>query len=276
MIRRIRTLTFYLVRRLLFSLAGLLFLLGTLAVWRLFFDPGQRTPHADYYILVIMIFGAGLSFLVTLATAGLANRALNLPLLARLPSRVEYLAAVFLASLLVAVLLQLLLAALALWDRPELAGGRFLEIPPIWFSVDILASALALHASELTVRGWSRVYVFGGIALLLFLRNVDMNSSSIVSNWTRGLSARFFSRNMDALGEMFNSLTNWLAGGGLSIVGDATSLVMWPFRALTEATVRGAFTPVQALAPLLLLIYATLFFILAARFFAGKDIFMTE
>src|SRR5690606_33198439 len=122
-------------------------------------------PDADYYILVIMLFGAALSFLVTLATAGLANRALNLPLLARLPSRVEYLAAVFFASLAVAVLLQLLLALLALWGRPELADGRYLDIPPIWLSVDIVASALALHASELTVHGWSRVWVYGGIAL---------------------------------------------------------------------------------------------------------------
>ena len=45
MAQRIFTLTIYLFRSLLYSLPGLLYILATLVLWRVLFDPTQGTPE---------------------------------------------------------------------------------------------------------------------------------------------------------------------------------------------------------------------------------------
>ena len=120
MIRRIFVLSAYLFRSLLFSLSGLLYILLALAFYRIFFDPSQQTPDADYYTLVLGLFGIVFVFLVTLSVAGRANKAIHLPLIVRVPSRVEYLTSVTLAALAFSLVIQFLIVLLSV-------RGHFLD-----------------------------------------------------------------------------------------------------------------------------------------------------
>lgn len=276
MAQRIFTLTIYLFRSLLYSLPGLLYILATLVLWRVLFDPTQGTPELSYYTLVIGLFGAGVTFLVTLSVAGRAYRAANYPLLARLPSRVEHLTAVLGASLLFAVLLQLLLALLALFRGPSLATVQALEIPPLWLAVDILAAVLALHASDLVTTGWSRVFLYSLLALFLFGRSLEGGPTSWAAQRAMAAAGWFLGHNLLGFSDLFMGIGRWLSSAGNSVVDQLFGLPFWPFEAMTEAIRSGAFTSAQALAPAILLLYAAVLFILAADLFASKDLFLTE
>lgn len=276
MAQRIFALTTYLFRRLLYSLTGLLYVLATLAFWRVLFDPTQGTPELSYYTLVIGLFGAAFTFLVTLSIAGRANQAANYPLLARLPSRVEHLAAVLAASLLFALLLQLLLAVLALFRGPSLATVQALEIPPLWLAVDILAAVLALHASDLVTAGWSRVVLFSVLALFLFGKSLEGGPTSWAAQRAMAAGGWFLGHDLVAFGDMFSALGRWLSSGGSAAMDQLFGLPFWPLEAITEGVRSGAFSSAQALAPAILLLYAAVLFILAADLFASKDLFLTE
>lgn len=276
MIQRIATLTSYLLRRTVFSLTGAFFILLTLTVWWTFFDPRQGTPDTDYYILVIGLFGAAIAFLTTLSMASRANQAMNYPLLARLPSRVEHLAAVLFSGLTFTLLLQWLLALLALANGPELPLGRLIEIPPIWLSLDILLAVMALHASDLVVKGWSRVYVYGFTAMFLFGQNVDDTAVDWLTGRVNRLASWLFQRNLESAGNLTNDLANWLGESGSQALPQLLGIPFWPFNAIADATIAGFFTTLQALAPFILLLYATILFMLAADFFASKDLYLVE
>jgi hypothetical protein len=276
MAQRILTLTFYLFRGLLFSLPAILYFLAALVLWRVFFDPTQRTPELSYYTLVIGLFGAGITFLVTLSVAGRAHLAANYPLLARLPSRVEHLVAVLGASLLFALVVQLFLALLGLFRGPSLATIRVLEIPPLWLAVDILAAVLALHASDLVTAGWSRVYLFSLLALFLFGRSLEGGPAGWIAQGAMTLGQWFLGRNLIAVSDLFNALGRWLSSSGSAVLDQLFGIPFWPFQAMTEAIRSGSFSSSQALAPAILLLYATILFVLAADLFAGKDLFFTE
>lgn len=276
MAQRILTLSSYFFRRLLFSLTGVIYTVLALSFWRIFFDPGQATPDGDYYILVIGLFGMGAAFLVTLSVAARAHHAANYPLIARLPSRVEHLTAVLLTSLSFSLLLQIVVALLAIINGPSLSLGRILEIPPLWFSADLLAVALALHASDLVTMGWSRVYVYGILAVFLFGQQLDSNAIGWVSERILGVGSWFFRQGWAAAGNLASSASHWLNGGGSEIVGQLFGVVFWPFDAISAAVIAGSFRPSQALAPALLVLYATLLFVLAAELFASKDLHLIE
>lgn len=276
MAQRILTLTVYLVRRLLMSLAGIIYILATLAFWRIFFDPGQETPEPAYYLLIIGLFGAGAAFLVTLSIAARGYRAVNYPLLARLPSRVEHLAAVVLASLIFTLMMQFIMAILGTINGPSLSVGRVLEIPPLWIATDILAIVLALHASDMVTKGWSRVYVYGLLGLFLFGRELDTTLGDWFYERLLGISSWFFQQGLATIGSATNAVARWFAGSGAGLVGRVLDILFWPFQAMINAVIAGSFTPVQALAPALLILYATVLFLIAADLFATKDLFLSE
>lgn len=276
MAQRILTLSVYLLRHLILSLTGIIYLLLTLVFWRLFFDPRQATPEPAYYVLVIGLFGAGTAFLITLSVAARAYRAQNYPLLARLPSRIEHLSATLLTSISYVLFLQLLLAALATFRGPSLSIARILEIPPVWIAVDLLSIVLALHASDMVTSGWSRVYVYGLLAVLLFGRELDTAAAGWISNRILDVGGAFFRLEWTALGNASNTLARWLAGEGGQMLGQLFDAVFWPLRAMVEAVVAGFFTPLQALAPAMVVLYATALFLLAADLYARKDLFLTE
>lgn len=243
----------------------------------IFFDPRQQTPDADYYILVLGIFGALFAFLVTLSVASRANKAVHFPFLVRLPSRIEYLTSVLLASMIFTLLVQFFLGLFAiLANGPEFTFGQLLEIPPIWIAGNTLFIVLALHASDLVASGWSRVYVFGVLAVLLYIQS----GIGIIADGIAGLFDRIGNA---MLGQGWNSIANpafafsdWLVGTGSDLLQSITGVIFWPFSSIANASVAGHFSLAQALAPALLLLYATILFVLAADLFASKDLFLTE
>lgn len=277
MIRRILALCLYLFRSLLLSLTGLLYFLLGLAFYLIFFDPRQQTPDVEYYVLAIGLFGAALAFLATLSVASRANQAVNFPFIVRLSSRVEYLAAVLVTSLAFSTMVQLAIALLALIaNGPELSLRQALEIPPLWIAANILMIVLALHASDLVAAGWSRVYVFGALGILLYLQSGVELIAEWLSTAIGRLGSLFLEWGLSGFATVAFEVSTWFADNGSSWLDRAVSIVFWPFEAIASATISGHFSPAQALAPAIILLYATILFVLAADLFSTKDLFLTE
>jgi len=276
MIQRILVLSSYFFRRLFLSLSGVIYIIITLLYWAVLFPPGQGTPEIEYYTLIIGSFGAVLTFLAALTVAARANRAANYPLVVRLPSRVELLVAVLLTTLAFATLMQTMVAILALVRGPEMAWGRMLEIPPQWLATNVLAAVLAIHASDFVTSRWSRVYVFSSLAIFL----LGESGGAVISRWlaTRAtnMSRFMLSEGWQSIGGSTNNLANWLNNEGTVTIGKAFGLVFWPFHAIVDGVTKGSFSPIQALAPAIIMLYATILFMLAADLFASKDLDFIE
>lgn len=260
----------------MFSLAGTLLIILALLAWVILFPPGQGTPDFENYFLIIAAVGGVISFMATLLIASRANRAENYPLVTRLPSRVEYVTAVMLAALLFAGALQLLVASLALVSGPELLAGRFLQIPPVWIAVNTLASVLALHATDLVASGWSRVVIFGSLAILLIGQNIVERVNAWLLQLVSAISSGLYARQIDGLANVMGRISAWLYGPGNDFLSNLFGAVFWPVRAISDAVLAGGFTRSQALAPAVLLLYATVLFLVAADLFATKDLEMME
>ncbi len=276
MIRRILQLSRYYVQSLAFSLAGTVFIILTFLYWAIFFPPGQGTPDVENYFLIIAAFGASMSFLATWTIASRANRAENLPLIVRLPSRVEYIAAVFTAALIFALFLQFLVAALALIRGPQVPAWKLLEAPPVWIAIDLLATIMALHASDLVASGWSRVVIYGTLAVLLIGQNFVERLNDWLLAMVSNLSSFFFSQQLDSVAVLLSRTSTWLSDAGESFFSSILNVVFWPFQAIGDAALTGYFTPSQALAPAVLVLYSTILFLIAADLFASKDLEMVE
>lgn len=274
MSQRISVLMAYFFRRLFGSVSGALYILFTLGYWLILFNPQQQTPDIDYFLLVAGLFGPIIAFLITLTLANWANQAINYPFLVRLPSRVEYLTAVFLATLTSALILQLLLAILALvFQGPNLSLSHILEIPPLWIAPTVLAITLAMHASDLVTNGWSRVYVFGLLAIFLFGQSL---TNDILLRLLNGVNR--YASNQGWL-QVIDQVTTWInaiSSSDTNVIARVASALFWPFEAIIQAILSGAYTTTQAVAPAILLLYATILFILAADLFVNKDLILTE
>ncbi len=276
MSQRLVVLTGYFLRNIFFSAAGSIYIILTLAYWAIFFPPGQGTPDVDNYILIIGGYGAAMSFMATLTIASRAYRAENYPLLVRLPSRVEYITAVFSSAIVFTFVMQLLLAVLALIRGPEASLAQMLEIPPIWISINIIAVMLALHASDLVASGWSRVVIFGILAVLLIGQNLIDRLTAALAGMAGNLSSVFYSQQWVSVANGFGQLSSWFYGSGRDVLSAVLGVVFWPFRTIVDAVFAGYFTPTQALAPAVLVLYATILFLVASDLFATKDLEMTE
>lgn len=277
MIQRILILTGYFSKSIFFSLTGLILLILSLIYWAIFFPPGQGTPDIENYIILIGAVGAAATFLVTLAVGSKAARMENYPMLVRLPSRVEYLVVVLLSSLFLGLILQLLVAGLALIRGPELTTARILSIPPMWLSINLLASILAVHATDLVTTGWSRVVLFGLLAIALVLNSASSSTSeSWFSDQLNSLSELFARVNLMWFADITASAAAWAFNSPLSVLANAASVVFWPFRAMADAVFSGGFTPSQALAPAVLVLYGAILFLIAATLLAGKDLEFME
>ncbi len=274
--QRVFTLTGYFVKSLFWSLAGLIYLILALVYWNLFFTPGQGTPDIENYILIIGAFGAAVSFLVTLSITARANQAVYFPVVARLPSRVEYLTAVLLSSIIAATLLQLVVAVLALYRGPGLVLGRFLEIPPLWIAMNVLTAVLAMHVSDFVTSGWSRVYLFGALGILLLGQSANGPISDWVVERLGRLSVTINQLGWTAVGRWATRAAGWIDGRETGILHQIFTWLIWPFTAISDAVINGFFSAAQALAPAVILLYATVLFLLAADLFAGKDLEFIE
>lgn len=277
MSQRIFALSFYLLRSISISLTGLLYLLFALVFYMIFFDPRQQTPDADYYILVLGLFGALFAFLVTLSVASRANRAVHFPFLVRLPSRIEYLTSVMLASMVFTLGVQFLLGLFAIIaNGPDFSFWQLMDIPPIWIAGNALFIVLALHATDLVASGWSRVYVFGVLAVLLYIQSgLGLLADGIAGIFDR-LGNAFLTQGWTSIASPAFAFSDWITGSGSDLLQDLTGIIFWPFSSIADASVTGFFSLSQALAPALILLYATILFVLAADLFASKDLYLTE
>lgn len=275
MMQRVWILTVYFTKSLFFSLTGLILLILSLVYWVIFFPPGQGTPDVENYTILIAAFGAAATFVAALSLSGRAGRLENYPLLVRLPSRVEYLVAVLFSALILGVGLQLLVAALALIRGPDLSGHA-LMIPPLWLSINILAAVLAMHASDLVTAGWSRVVVFGLLAVLLLLKGVTASPDSWLANRLFDASGVLLDFNFLRLSDLAADLGIWISGETMGALSRAAGVVFWPFQAMSDAVFAGGFNAAQALGPAVLLLYGSILFLIAATLFAGKDLDFTE
>ena len=275
MMQRVWILTVYFTKSLFFSLTGLILLILSLVYWVIFFPPGQGTPDVENYTILIAAFGAAATFVAALSLSGRAGRLENYPLLVRLPSRVEYLVAVLFSALVLGVGLQLLVAALALIRGPDLSGHA-LMIPPLWLSINILAAVLAMHASDLVTAGWSRVVVFGLLAVLLLLKGVTASPDSWLANRLFDASGVLLDFNFLRLSDLAADLGIWISGETMGALSRAAGVVFWPFQAMSDAVFAGGFNAAQALGPAVLLLYGSILFLIAATLFAGKDLDFTE
>lgn len=276
MSRRLIVLTGYFLRNIFFSLAGSIYVILALAYWAIFFPPGQQTPDIDNYILIIGAFGAAMTFLATLTIASRAYKAEQCPLIVRLPSRIEYITAVFSSALVFAFMLQFLVAVLALIRGPEVSIVQMLEIPPVWISINLLAAMLALHASDLVASGWSRVVIFGILAVLLIGQNLIDRLTTGLAGLTSNLSGILYSQQWVSVADGFGQISSWFYGSGSETLGSILGVVFWPIRSIIDAVFAGYFTPTQALAPAVLVLYAAILFLIASDLFATKDLEMTE
>lgn len=277
MIQRIRTLSRYLTYGLLFSLSGVFYLLLAGIYYFVLFAPGQHTPDIHYFVIILGIFGAGYTFLTTLSIASHANLAQSYPFITRLPSRVEYLCAILLSSFLFSTIVQLILALLA-WQLGgvELNWGQALEIPPLWLAVNLLMSVLALHATDFVTVGWSRAFLFGTILALLFAQSYTREMSIWLAGRFQVAASYTMTQGWFVATTQLQDMANWLNGDGVGVFDLAAGFLFWPFKVMMQAVVAGSFREMQPLAPGILLIYATVLFVLASDLFAGKDLYFYE
>lgn len=276
MIQRVLILTGHFSKTLFFSLTGLLLLILSLIYWAVFFPPGQGTPDVENYIILVGAWGAATTFLLALAVSSRAGRMENYPLIVRLPSRIEYLIAVLLSALLLGLIMQGLVAGLALIRGPELTGARFLAIPPLWLSINLLAAILALHVSDLVTAGWSRVIIFGLLAVALILNSAASSPESWFSARFTSLADLFDRFNLIWFSDLAYSAASWAANSPITGLARVSAILFWPFRAMADAVNSGTFTPSQALAPAVLVLYGSILFLVAAILFAGKDLDFQE
>jgi hypothetical protein len=193
--------------------------------------------------------------------------------LVRLKSRAEFVTAVLLSSIISTLVYQLLLAVLALLNGPSLTLGHLLEIPPIWLAPMIMAAVLALHASDFVSIGWSRIYVFGLLAILLFGQGLQNDS---LARLATGLGRYALNQGWVEISTQLENYTNTLNQTEGNIISRLLGFDYWPFEALTNGITNGYFTANQALAPAILLLYATVLFLLAVDLFANKDLEFAE
>jgi hypothetical protein len=135
---------------------------------------------------------------------------------------------------------------------------------------------LALHASDLVAAGWSRVYVFGLLAIFLFGQGLNSGTNSSLGRLFSTIGSWFYRQGWVGLGNQLANLSQRLLSSETPGIAGVFDLLFWPFHAINDAVIVGSFRPTQAVAPALLLIYATLLFLLAANLFSGKDLYLTE
>ena len=238
--RRVWTLTLFLIRDLFHSLSGIVPLAAALGFGTIAFEYGM--DQAQFTTVAGVGIGA-ICLLTTLLLAARANRASSYPLLARLHGRAELLAALVLGGLAITILLASLIAtANLLLGRLTLESLSALWIGPTWLALWLLAATLALPLSALTSQGGSHLI---GYVLLTALLVVNDQKAILLS---RGL--------------------DWLAR--------AVTSILWPVNTLLSQASAGLHDRAYWLALILTCVYAAMLFALTTQLFADKDLLWTE
>ena len=238
--KRIATLTSYLLRTLSRSLAGIVPLALALAFGIIAFEYGMDQAQ---FVTVAGIGISSICLVTALLLASRANRASSYLLVARLHRRAELLTAIVLASLALTLALALCITVANL-----LAGRLTLEFPsalwilPTWLPLWLLAATLALPLSGLVERSGS--HLLGWVLLVGIL----------LANDRKALLLRH----------------------GMSWLARLVDTMLWPIGTLTEQASAGIHQREYLLAWLLTAFYALLFHALAAALFSHKDLLWSE
>ena len=238
--RRIWTLTRFLIGDLFRSLAGIVPLAAALVFGVIAFEYGM--DQAQFITVAGVGFGT-ICLLTTLLLASRANRASSYLLLARLFSRTELLLALAMGGLGITIVLAVLVtSANLLAGRLTLVFPSALWILPSWLVLWLLAVALALPLSALVGRAGSHLVGYVTLAVLL----VANDQKAMLRN-----------RDLDWLVRIVNT-------------------VLWPVNTLLARASAGSHDRLYFLALVLTLAYALSLFILSAQLFADKDLLWTE
>jgi hypothetical protein len=238
--RRIWVLARYFVSDLFRSLAGIVPPAAALAFGVIAFEYGMDQQQ---FMTVAGLGTCAICFLTTLLLAGRANQGSTYPLLARLQSRRELLAAAVVGGLATTAVLTLLITVtnLAL-GRLTLDFSSALWIVPTWSALWFMGASLALPLSGLTGRGGSNV---AGWVLLTGLL-------------------------------VANDQTTWLRSKGFEWLTGVISGITWPVATLLSQASAGTHGRYYVLAFLLTLLIAGLLFGLAAQLLEDKDLLWAE
>ena len=238
--RRVFTLTSYLVSDLSRSLGGIVPLASTLAFGLIAFEYGMDQPQ---FITVAGIGMGAICLATALVAASRANRATSFLLVSRLHRRSELLAALVLGSLVVTALLSLVMTfANLLAGRLTLDFPSALWIVPTWLPLWLLAASLALPLSGLVGRGGSHLAGYLLLAGLL----------------------------------LANDRKAFLTRHGLSWLTKTVEAILWPVDTLLARASAGIHNLDYWLAWVLTCAYAILLFGLAASLFDDKDLLWSE
>ncbi len=162
---RILVLTVFLTRDLFRVLLGAVPPVLTLGLFQATFYYGGSV---DYFAAVAGADLALIALVTILLLVGRANRAATYPLLARLPRRVELLAALFAAALATTLAMGVLLVALILhFHKADVSPLQMLVILPRWLALCAFAIALGLNLGKLASRGRSHLVTAGAIAAIV-------------------------------------------------------------------------------------------------------------
>ena len=97
-----------------------------------------------------------------------------------------------------------------------------------------------------------------------------------LARFATGLSHYAINQGWVGISTNLENYANTLAQTDGNIISRLFGFVFWPFEALADGITNGYFTANQALAPAILLLYATVLFLLAVDLFANKDLEFTE
>ena len=238
--KRIATLTSFLIRDLSRSMAAIVPLACALAFGIIAFEYGMDQAQ----FIVVAGVGMGAICLTTiLVLASRSNRASSYLLVARLERRSELLAALVLSSLAITAALTLFITiANLLTGRLTLEFPSALWIPPTWLPLWLLAATLALPLSGLVGRGGSHLM---GYALLTGLLIANDRRASLIR-------------------------------AGMGWLSQMVSAVFWPVSTLLGQASAGSHGKDYILAWALTCAYAILLFALAAALFKDKDLLWSE
>jgi len=239
-VKRIVTLTLFLIRDLARSMAAIVPTAATLAFGIIAFEYGMDQAQ----FITVAGIGMGAICLVTgLVLASRANRASSYLFIVRLHRRSELLAALLLSSLwFMAALGLLMTVANLLARRLTLEWPSALWILPTWLPVWSLAATLALALSGLVGRSGSQL-----VGYVLFV-------GLLIGNDRQAFLIR---HGMD-----------WLA--------QAIAAILWPVSTLLQQASGGIHGTEYILAWALTCVYAILLFVLAAVLLKSKDLLWSE
>ncbi len=237
MMSRVATLSGFLLRDFSRSLWVIVPPGLTLALYRVFFLYGSDVP---YFASIGAIILGLVCLATTLLLANTANRASTYALLARVPRRIELIAAIAASAFGITIVLAVLFTA-GLWlsDQVPLTPVALLEIAPRWVALFLFVIAFGLHLSKLVSRGGSNLVAY----LVLILAAVSYEPMDYPDT------------------PVLNVMQDW------------TLRVLHP---VTSTLLGDANLPQSALLVGLTLLYAAVLFALALWLFHRKDLLWAE